>query len=228
MRTPGRPTGEYRSAQHEGTPMSTLRHDPRHVRVLIVPGLNGSGPAHWQTWLQARLPNAVRVEQLDWADADVQAWSARITEVVAQAPDAPHVAVAHSFGCLALAHHLAQHRLAPPRDDATGGVQGALFVAPAEPDRFGLAEWLPVQDLGIPSVLVASDTDPWMSADSARRWARRWGSRFVNLGDAGHINTDAGFGPLPPAQRHAQALVQRIERSRRMARAQVRELSFAI
>ena len=204
-----------------------MRRDARHVRVLIVPGLHGSGPAHWQTWLQSRLPNAVRVEQRDWADADVQSWSARIAEVVAQAPDTPHVAVAHSFGCLALAHHLAQrHR--PLRDDAAGGVQGALLVAPAEPDRFRLGERLPAQELGVPSVLFASDTDPWMSADSARRWARSWGSRFVNLGDVGHINTDAGFGPLPRALRHTQALVQRIEQSRRVARVQLRELSFAI
>jgi predicted alpha/beta hydrolase family esterase len=200
----------------------------RSVRVLIVPGLYGSGPAHWQTWLQSRVPDAVRVEQDDWAEPDVERWSARIAEVLAQAPSAAHVAVAHSFGCLALAHHLGQRSQSPPRDDAASGVLGAVLVAPAEPERFRLADRLPRQALGIPSVVFASDTDPWMSADSAQRWARSWGSSFVNLGDVGHINAEAGFGPLPRALHHTRSLIQRIEQSRRVSRAHVREFSFAV
>ena len=118
------------------------------VRVLVIPGLYGSGLAHWQTWLQSRLPRAVRVEQDDWHEADLDRWSARIGELLDEAPGTPHVAVAHSFGCLALAHCLAERRARPARDDAQGGVQGgvqgALFVAPAEPERFQLSERLPL------------------------------------------------------------------------------------
>jgi hypothetical protein len=40
-------------------------------RVLIIPGLYDSGPAHWQTWLQAQYPDAVRVEQEHWNIADL-------------------------------------------------------------------------------------------------------------------------------------------------------------
>lgn len=199
----------------------------RPVRVLIVPGLHGSGPAHWQSWLQTRLPHATRVEQDSWDEPDLERWSARIAEVVAHDPDAAHVAVAHSFGCLALAHYLGQPRR-PARDDADVGVRGALFVAPAEPERFRLADRLPRQDLDIPSTLFASDTDPWMSAHSAERWARTWGCAFVNLGDVGHINAEAGFGPLPRALHHTQSLIQRVEHLRRPARAELREFSFAI
>lgn len=43
-----------------------------------------------------------------------------------------------------------------------------------------------------PSVLVASDNDDWMDADRAGLWASRWGSQFVNLGAAGHINVRSG------------------------------------
>jgi hypothetical protein len=80
-------------------------------------------------------------------------------------------------------------------------IAAALFVAPAEPDKFGVAGLLPRERLRIPSALVASVSDPWMSAASARGWAARWGCHWVNLGDAGHINAESGFGPLPFARR---------------------------
>jgi predicted alpha/beta hydrolase family esterase len=35
--------------------------------------------------------------------------------------------------------------------------------------------------------------------ENAQRWAQRWGSHFVNLGDAGHVNRASGHGPLPIA-----------------------------
>lgn len=194
--------------------------DRRPVRVLIVPGLRGSGPAHWQTWLQSRLRHAVRVEQDDWEVPELERWSARIAEVVSQAPHARHVAVAHSFGCLALAHHLGQ-QVHPHSDDRAGGIHGALFVAPAEPQRFDVAERLPRHALELPATMLASDTDPWMTASSARRWAGIWDIAFANLGDVGHINTEAGFGPLPRALHITQAMVRRIERAER------RELSVA-
>ena len=37
--------------------------------TLIVPGLHGSGPDHWQSWFERRIPNCVRVVQSDWSDA---------------------------------------------------------------------------------------------------------------------------------------------------------------
>ncbi len=197
------------------------------VRVLIIPGLYGSGPAHWQTWLQSRLPQAVRVEQRDWNAPDLDRWSARIGEVLDEAPDTPHVAVAHSFGCLALAHCLGLRRGQPVRDHARGGVHGALFVAPAEPQRFRLADRLPRQLLGVPATVFASDTDSWMSAQSARHWAALWGAKLINLGDVRHINTESGFGPLPRALHHTKALIHRIESGRRAARADVQEFSFS-
>jgi len=195
------------------------------VRVLVIPGLRGSGPAHWQTWLQGHFSKrATRVEQDDWAAADLAAWSARIAATLAEAPPGPWVAVAHSFGCLALAHHL----LATPPAHAEDGIRAALLVAPADPSRFQLDDAPLQQRLRVPATLVASDTDPWMSADRAAGFARAWGSGFVNLGDAGHINADAGFGPLPPAKKLTEFLIHRVEQSRRPERAHLHEFSFAV
>lgn len=178
-------------------------------RLLVIPGLNDSGPAHWQTWLQGLHRGAVRVEQRDWATPDLERWAARIASTIERhGTDTRWLAVAHSFGCLALARHLAQHADAP--------ICGALLVAPADPDKFGIAGLLPSTALPVPSALVASDTDPWMRAADARRWAARWGSRWVSLGDAGHINAESGFGPLPLAQRWVTAMSQRFESELRL------------
>jgi len=196
------------------------------VRVLVIPGLRGSGPAHWQSWLQGHFGpsrRAVRVEQDDWDTADLAAWATRIGETLAAEPLGPWIAVAHSFGCLALAQHLLS-----TCGRTAHGVRGALLVAPAEPGRFGLDEQPLRQRLRLPATLLASDTDPWMSAQRAESFAQAWGSGFVNLGDAGHINTEAGFGPLPAAKKLTEFLIHRVEQSRRPERAELHEFSFAV
>ena len=91
-------------------------------------------------------------------------------------------------------------------------------MAPAEPDKFDVADRLPPSHWTLPTTLVASDTDPWMSADSAHRWARRWGSGYLNLGDAGHVNAESGFGPLPLARRWVLAMQQRLVRAAAVGR----------
>jgi uncharacterized protein len=193
--------------------------------VLVIPGLRGSGEAHWQTWLQAHFRDSVRVRQDDWDAPDIDAWSTRIGETIASQPPGDWVAVAHSFGCLALAHHLAR------RSSTTRvghGVAAALFVAPADPARFASAACVHRTPLGVSGTLLGSDTDPWMTADDAREWAQAWQLGFVNLGDVGHINVDAGFGPLPRALHLTRFLICRVEQGHRLSRAHARELSFAV
>jgi predicted alpha/beta hydrolase family esterase len=192
----------------------------RAPRLLIVPGLNDSGPAHWQSWLQSHYRHSLRVVQRDWSAPDLERWAARIGATLDRAGPGPWVAAAHSFGCLALVRYLA--------DRPDSALRAVLLVAPAEPDKFGLAESLPQRALPVPALLVASQTDPWMSAASARRWAGRWGAHWINLGDAGHINAEAGFGPLPLARRWVIAMQQRFASEARPARAGVAEWSFAV
>lgn len=189
------------------------------TRVLIVPGLHSSGPAHWQTWLEAHYRSSARVVQDDWGTADLDRWAERVALAIARDPDARWIAVGHSFGCLAIARHIAR---------GGAGLHAALLVAPADPEKFGVASRLPQGKLGVPSVVVGSDTDPWMRVDSARAWSRIWGSHFVNLGDVGHINVESGFGPLPQAKTLTELLIHRVERAQRMARSHPLEFSFAI
>jgi predicted alpha/beta hydrolase family esterase len=42
--------------------------------------------------------------------------------------------------------------------------------------------------------VVASTNDPFGSLAHANHCARAWGSSFVDIGSAGHINADSGHG----------------------------------
>lgn len=190
------------------------------ARLLIVPGLHDSEPDHWQSWLQRFSPDAVRVVQRDWSAPDLQRWSARIGATLARAGAGPWLAVAHSFGALALAHHLATEPQSP--------VAAALLVAPADPDKFGIGELLSQRALPVPTTVVLSTTDLWLGLAAGERWVRHWHAHSVNLGDVGHINVASGFGPFPLARRWVLAQEQRLARERRAAHASLLEWSFAI
>ncbi|MDM4764738.1 alpha/beta hydrolase [Pelomonas sp. SE-A7] len=60
------------------------------------------------------------------------------------------------------------------------------------------------------------------------RWATRWGAHYTNLGDVGHINSEAGFGPLPLARRWVEAARSRAARAQRPLHAEFREWNFAV
>jgi predicted alpha/beta hydrolase family esterase len=171
-------------------------------RLVIVPGLHGSGAEHWQSWLQGQVDGAVRVVQDDWSTPDLERWSARVADTLAALGPGPHVVVAHSFGCLATV----RATLRRPSPD----IAQLLLVAPAEPNRFDVASLLPQGRLAVPSCVVASDNDPWMTATQAHAWARRWGSDWINLGNAGHVNVDSGYGPFPLAREWAAGALNRL------------------
>jgi uncharacterized protein len=164
-------------------------------RLVTVPGLHGSEGTHWQTWLERQFGRSLRVEQADWDAPALEGWAQSVNDLLAR-QRGPFVLAAHSFGCLAAARALQQraHRA------SSADVVGVLFVAPASPRKFKFAGAFEAARLSVPSILVGSETDPWMPLAGARELAQRFGSAFVNLGDAGHINTAAGFGPWPRAK----------------------------
>lgn len=168
--------------------------------VVIIPGWRDSGPGHWQSLWADQLPGAVRVQQDDWISPSRSAWVASITQIIL-AQTKPVVIAAHSLGCIATSH--LPH-------EANARIQGALLVAPADPERRSvLADFAPVpfQKLPYPSILVASSNDPYCPIRLAGAYARAWGSEFMRLQCAGHINLEAGFGPWPLGLGLLQSLV---------------------
>jgi predicted alpha/beta hydrolase family esterase len=160
------------------------------ARILIVPGWRDSGPGHWQSLWAEQLPGAVRVRQDDWVTPSRNAWVASIARTILEQPE-PVVVAAHSLGCMATVHLPAE---------AAARISGALLVAPADPERRNMfADFSPVPYHPLPyrSVLVASSNDPFCPVRLAGAYARAWGSEFVRMQNAGHINLEAGFGPWP-------------------------------
>ncbi|HEY8026491.1 MAG TPA: alpha/beta hydrolase [Burkholderiaceae bacterium] len=161
--------------------------NPDHLRLLVVPGLYGSGEGHWQTVWQGLYPWIERVEQDDWATPDLAIWSAKLQQALRRS-DKPVLVAAHSFGTLTTIHAAAQ---------GAPNLAGALLVAPADPDKFGLSELLSGHSLTFPALVLGSTSDPWMSNERAALWARRWGAPYRCLGDMGHINAESGLGKWP-------------------------------
>jgi predicted alpha/beta hydrolase family esterase len=166
----------------------------RPEKVLILPGWQNSGPGHWQSrWEQ--LHGYRRVEQHDWLRPRRGDWIARLEDVVLGC-EGPVVLVAHSLGCILTAAWAEVSR-------STDRVQGALLVAPGDAERDELRSvlpsWSPIvrQRLPFPSVLVGSRNDPYGRFERVQGFASDWGARFVDLGDAGHINADSELGDWP-------------------------------
>lgn len=173
-------------------------------QTLIVPGFHGSGAAHWQSWLARQHPNTIRLTNVDWESPKIEIWAQEIIRLLKKAKH-PVWIVAHSFGCLASVFAGA---LYPEK------IAGALLVAPADPKRFckqGLietnallhnqqtnlaAEIVTIQNQ-FPSLVVGSMNDPWLKFSDAIDLANDWGSKFINLGNAGHINVESGYGAWP-------------------------------
>jgi predicted alpha/beta hydrolase family esterase len=173
--------------------------------TLIVPGLNGSGPTHWQTRWEALYPRTVRVGQRDWDHPDRQAWQATLESAIVTAPE-PAVLVAHSLGC-ALVAHLASRPIA-------ARIVAALLVAPADVDSRERtpAETrsfapMPMAPLPFPATVVASEDDPYVSLARAHHFADCWKAMFVDAGPKGHLNADSGLGDWPEGRRQLEALL---------------------
>ena len=162
--------------------------------VLLVPGLCGSGPRHWQTIWEQTYAECSKVDLGTWDEPHRNTWINNLNLAIRRA-DKPVVLVAHSLGCMAVSWW------ARYEQPAWGSpVAGAMLVAPPEVDFFPRDERVgrfaptPSEHLPFPSRLIASRDDPWMGFHTAEALARRWGSTLVDVGEAGHINADSQLG----------------------------------
>jgi uncharacterized protein len=164
------------------------------TKTLIVAGLDGSPTPHWQHWWTMTDPNAIEVDLSNASQPVRSVWEIELASMILRHPDS--ILVGHSLGSVLIAQLLSKWPHLK--------VRGALLVAPAEThgnDRIGHFGAIPEQRLGIPTTLVASRNDPWMSFGRARHLAAAWGSEMLDIGFAGHINVEAGFGPWPAGKR---------------------------
>ena len=140
-----------------------------------MPGLRDHVPEHWQTLLEARLPNARSVPRMERDKLSCAAWVAALDRSLATI-DGPVILVAHSAGVLITAHWALEHHRA---------IRGALLATPPDltrplPAGYPAQEvllangWLPTPRarLPFPSIVAASTNDPLAETDE-RRFARK-------------------------------------------------------
>ncbi len=171
--------------------------------IVLVYGYDGSGPGHWQRWLEEELRrSAVEVSFPALPDPTAprcDVWVDRLASEVERATR-PVTFVCHSLGCWAVDHLISRRGAA--------GIDAALLVAPPSPyllfeavesflpPPLDQAAWAPIASR---STMIGSDDDDFTSIEEFRDLAAQLGVSFEPLAGAGHVNTASGFGPWPRA-----------------------------
>ncbi|MHC5655167.1 RBBP9/YdeN family alpha/beta hydrolase [Stappia sp. ICDLI1TA098] len=173
------------------------------VATIVVPGIGGSGEAHWQTVWERRDRDFSRFAPSDWDRPELGDWIDALERAVEEArarSGAPPLLLAHSLACLLVPHWVAARARS---DERPAPIAGAVLVAvpdpagpvfPAEAASFAGA---PDDPLPFPSLVVASESDPYGDLDYCRARADCWGASFFVAGPLGHINGASGLGDWP-------------------------------
>ncbi len=167
------------------------------MNYLNVPGLSNSGVKHLQTiWEQLYPLNFKRVRQKNWFHPEKDEWVATLSKSIINI-SSPVILVAHSLGCITVTHWA--------NENDTSLVKGALLVAPADVERSDQEYFktfcpVPLVKLPFPSIVVASTNDNYISMERSAKWAAYWGSKFICIGDKGHINAQSGLNDWKEGQ----------------------------
>lgn len=183
--------------------------------VVVIPGWQGSGPGHWQSWLEEQLSEAgrraVRPDLPDLDRPELAGWLAALRSVLAGLPADGYDVVAHSLGALLWLHHVADPGDSPraarvvlvappsPSADLVAVAERAGFPSPDASRAF----FPPPMDVDTVrhgadgTVLVAGDDDPYTPEGIATAYGLPLKIATTIVPGAGHLNEEAGYGPWP-------------------------------
>jgi predicted alpha/beta hydrolase family esterase len=160
-------------------------------RIFILPGLGNSGEQHWQTLWEKRFPSFTRINQHNWDTPECNDWIHQIQKTLAPFNAEEVILVGHSLACCTVAFWSLQYKQK---------IKGALLVAPSDteadtypPGTSGFKP-MPLHKLPFKSIVVASSDDYYVSIEKAKTFAESWGSKFIDIGNAGHINASSSLG----------------------------------
>jgi len=177
--------------------------------ILLIPGLGGSGPTHWQSRWETLHPKCRTIQECNWNIPEHDAWMDALDSAVL-AESEPPVLVAHSLGCALVANW------ASKRNTAT--VKAALMVAPADvderdtiPAEARVFAPMPLGSIPFPTAVVASVNDSFVSLERAMVFATAWGANFHNVGALAHINGDSHLEDWPEGWDMLQDLISEVD-----------------
>jgi len=170
---------------------------------FIVPGLNNSGPQHWQTHWENQY-GFTRIQQSDWDKPVADEWIKTIEEKIINYPLNQSVLIGHSLACCTIVKWAQRFNHI---------LKAALLVGPSDteapsypPGTMGFMP-MPLFTLPFPSIIVASSNDEYVTMERAKFFAARWGSELVDAGALGHINSASDLGNWPQGYAILQKLI---------------------
>lgn len=180
------------------------------MQTITIPGIHGSGAEHWQTLWEKSDSSLTRFQPDDWNKPVLSNWIDALDAAIAASGEPPML-LAHSLGCLLVAHWAARSRRK---------VRGAVLVSVPDPDGEAFPEdargfaGVPELPLPFPVVMIASGNDPYASIAYARQRAVGWDAELLEIGEAGHINGQSRLG----AWEQGRMLVRAFQAGLRAAR----------
>ncbi len=179
----------------------------RTPSCLLLHGWRGSGPGHWQAWLDDRVDGACLPALPDADHPRLDAWLDALRATLAACDDPP-VVLCHSLGCVLWLHHAATR---PP--DSPRAARVALVAPPcACAEVPEIADFFPVprDPLAVAAAaiettrLVCSDADHYCPEGAQVAYGERLGCPVDFLPGAGHLNAEAGYGAWPAMEAWAR------------------------
>lgn len=157
---------------------------------LIVPGLNNSGPTHWQSFWAKSLPDTSRVVQRNWDSPKKSEWMETLDEAISNLTSET-ILIGHSLGTVISALWLCE------KWNAQSFVRGAFLVSASDADNVDIIKDfapMPLQKLPVPTWLICSEDDPFVTMERSRFFANAWGAHLECVGRLGHINAKSNLG----------------------------------
>ncbi len=164
------------------------------MKILIIPGYQDSPKGHWQHWLHQQYKNSEMVVFPHFDNPQKDIWVQTLQDYLYANQDEELLLVAHSMGSVTTA------ALAEAKGDFSN-VVGIILVAPADSEQANFPTEIegfspmPTTPLPVPTLLVGSHNDPYMSYERVKQFGNLWDTDFYDAGLVGHINTASGFGP---------------------------------
>ena len=169
---------------------------------LILHGLEGSGPDHWQTWLAGRLrERGERVSYPDLPDPFDPRPDAWLAALHAELPamEGERILLCHSLACLLWMLHA--------RDGGEPVDRILLVAPPCTQEIEQVARFRPdgvsaehLRAAAGSTRMLCSEADPYCPAGAAQTFGDPLELDYTVIDGGGHLNTDAGYGPWPAVE----------------------------
>ncbi|NRT86411.1 RBBP9/YdeN family alpha/beta hydrolase [Clostridium beijerinckii] len=176
------------------------------MNIKIVPGLNNSGPEHWQTIWEKKY-GFKRIIQEEWDYPVYKEWEKNLIENLSREDSYDVVLVAHSLGCLLTVKAMPKIRKY---------LKAVFLVAPPDPNKeqfpsfLDSFEHLPEDNLELPGMLIYSENDQYSSSLFCIEKGKQWGLETVSVGRKCHINSESNIDDWNEGFNLFQKLLERI------------------